>query len=159
MVCCIEAGETPLSKGNRRFGEPSIAGRVVLQLVDKIFRWGSQTLRASLPGGIVAFSTRIPDRLLTDTRHHLGVCAYHDLDRRKTALRSFRRPWIGVLRYFARLDHDGKRLIDLREPKTVTRYEFRTLVRSFGLFTDSLVNVARLGSIAIRNFYFLVCRS
>lgn len=61
MVCCIEAGETPLSKGNRRFGEPSIAGRVVLQLVDKIFRWGSQTLCASLPGGIVAFSTKIPD--------------------------------------------------------------------------------------------------
>lgn len=43
--CCIRTKETSfLEKGREREREPSIACRVVLQLVDKIFCWGSQTL-------------------------------------------------------------------------------------------------------------------
>lgn len=56
-MCRIK--ETPLSKENSRVGEPSIAGRVVLQLVDKIFRWSSRTLHSNLPDGTVS-SSAIP---------------------------------------------------------------------------------------------------
>lgn len=67
----MKVKETPFPKEDGRVGVASIAARVVLQLVDKIFCWVGQTLHGSLETGIVAFWTRIGGRFLTNTRRYL----------------------------------------------------------------------------------------